>query len=230
MEVTDPRLEYDITVELQMPDAELFDHLAVDQQDRYPSDKAYKQFRGFDPSDRDYGSRDIDEEDRQTPPDPDEYDKCDHCGAPNKGAFGQAVKPRGTSLLTAPPHPEFLCPECFAQVVSQYIGLDPYPALVAVLLDQHEPVWKIAQYHGKGVEGAEEVKSVAIDVLAEWKTAYDAADEVDFDVAGGEHHVEGEHLTNRGHRFLELFPDLGVGQPGITFESSGEPNVSLTQV
>jgi hypothetical protein len=213
MEVTDPTLTEDRTIELQMPDAELFDHLAVDQQDRYPSSEAYLHFEGHDPKDLDTDYSEVDEEDIQTPPDPDEYDKCDHCGRPNKGAFGQAVKPRGTSLLTAPPRPEFLCPECFAQVTSQYIGLELYPALITVLLSEHVPVWKIAQYHGKGIEGAEEVEEIAIAVLAEWKTAYDAAEEIDEDG------IEGEHLTDRERRFLELFPDLGVGQPGFEFDT-----------
>lgn len=233
MELTDPTLDHDIAIELRMPDAELFDHLGINQQDRYPSDEARKTFTGIDPSERDYGpdGDDFDEDDYRDPPMPDEYDKCDHCAAPNKGARGQTVKPRGTSLLTAPGQPEYLCPECFAQLASQYIGLDPYPALVAVLLSEHNPVWKIAQFHGKGIEGADEIESIAIDLFAEWKVAYDAADEVDVDVEfdAWEHQVEGEQLTEREHRFLELFPALGVGQPGVEFDGD-RPDVSLTDV
>lgn len=222
MELTDPTLEYDTTIELQMPDAELFDHLGIDQQDRYPSDEARKKFTGYDPSDRDYTPDEDEDVDRdyRDPPMPDEYDKCDHCGAPDKGARGQSVKPRGTSLLTAPARPEYLCPECYAQVVSQYIGLDLYPSLVAVLLEQHEPVWKISEYHDRDVEDVEEV---AIDVLAEWKVAYNADEHLRED--------EREFITEREERFVELFPSLGVGQPGIEFDGSiRDPDVSLTDV
>lgn len=224
MEVTDPTLTEDRTIELRMPDADLFDHLGLDESERYPSSEAYIHFEGHDPYDLDTDYSEVDEEDIQTPPDPDEYDKCDHCGATDRGSIGQTVQPRGTSLLTAPPRPEFLCPECFAQVASQYIGLGPYPALVAVLLSEQVPVWKIAQYHGTGIEGAEDVEEIAIGVLADWKTAYDTADTVEIDT------VEGEHLSDRQRRFLELFPALGVGQPGIEFEDSGQPDISLTDV
>lgn len=213
MEVTDPTLTEDRTIELQMPDAELFDHLGLDEQERYTTSEAYLHFEGHDPYDLDRDPEEIDEDRYQDPPMPDEYDKCDHCGATDRGSIGQSVQPRGTSLLTAPPRPEYLCPECYAQVVSQYIGLELYPALITVLLSEHQRVWKIAQYHGKGIEGAEEVEEIAIGVLAEWKTAYDAAEEIDEDG------IEGEHLTDRERRFLELFPDLGVGQPGFEFDT-----------
>lgn len=231
MEVTDPTLSADRTIELRMPDAELFDHLALDQQERYPTSEAYLHFEGHDPYDLDTDYSDVDEDELQEPPESHEQTKCDHCGRPDKGAFGQAVRRRGTSFLTPPPQPEYLCPECFAQVASQYIGLELYPALVAVLLSQHEPVWKIAQYHGKGIEGAEEIESIAIDLLAEWKVAYNTAEEVDADAEFDtwEHRVEGEHLTDRERRFLELFPALGVGQPGIEFDD-GEPDISPSHV
>jgi hypothetical protein len=213
MEVTDPTLNQEHTIELRMPDAELFDHLGLDESERYTTSEAYLHFEGHDPYDLDTDYSEVDEDDVQTPPDPDEYTKCDHCGATDRGSIGQSVKPRGTSLLTAPARPEYLCPECYAQVVSQYIGLELYQALITVLLSEHKRVWKIAQYHGKGIEGAETVEEIAIDVLAEWKTAYEAADEID---EGG---IKGEHLSDRERRFLELFPALGVGQPGFEFDS-----------
>ena len=218
MELTDSTLEYDLEIELQMPDAELFDHLGIDQQDRYPSDEARKKFAGIDVSDWDYTPDEG--EPRRTPPAPHEHDKCDHCGASDKGAIGQYVDPRPTSLLTAPARAEYLCPECYAQVVSQYIGLDPYPALVAILLQKHAPVWKISEFHDRDVD---DVEDVAIDVLAEWKVAYDTDKNLRED--------EREFITERQERFVELFPSLGVGQPGIEFDGSiSDPDVSLTDV
>lgn len=222
MELIDESLNDDEhnTIELVMPDESLFDHLGIDQQERYPSSEAYLEFEGHDPYDfdEDRTSRQQDDDyPTETPPDRDEYVKCDHCGATDRGAIGQVVTERPTSLLTAPARAEYLCPECYAQVVSQYIGLDLYPALVAILLQEHAPVWKISEYHDTDVEDVEEI---AISVLAEWKAAYDADEHL--------HEDERQYITDREHRFLELFPSLGVGQPGIEFDTGTTPDIDLT--
>ena len=83
---------------------------------------------------------------------------------------------------------------------------------MALLLDRHAPVWQISEYRHQDIS---HVNPTATDVLAEWKSTHDAADEVDFDT------VNHGHLTERKERSSGLPPELGVSQQRITFESVG---------
>jgi hypothetical protein len=91
--------------------------------------------------------------------------------------------------------------------------MDPYPALIAVLLSDHFPVWQIASNHNREYEA---VESVAVDVLEEWVEAYKA----DLFLLDDER----QYMKKRDERILEIFPDLGHNREDIDIptESSDE--------
>lgn len=224
MELTDSSLDDDARTdfEIEMPDAELFDHLGLDDSDRRMSKEGKIRALGEDPfewtDEQKENSRQLDDDyPTETPPAPDEYDKCDLCGATDSWFTGQSVEPRPTSVLTAPAEDEYLCPECYGQVAAQYIGLNPYPAVVAVLLSDGYAVWRIAEHHDRDWE---EIEDVVIGLLAEWQTAYDADEHLRED--------EREYLTDREKRFLELFPRLGINREGIEIDSTHSVEVAFT--
>jgi hypothetical protein len=219
MEVTDETLDQDEhnTITLKIPDEQLFPHRGLSEEDRQVTlserqyyaqnvEEPYKKTGPWETNDYDipapeddvYGKSD------QEQPTQDDYVKCDNCGISDNRNLGHPVLDRGTSMLTPPPHGEYLCPECYAQLVSQYIGIDLYPALIAVLLSDHFPVWQIASNHNRKYEA---VESVSVDVLEQWVEAYEA----DVFLLDDER----QYMKKRDERILETFPNLGHGREDI---------------